>query len=67
MISYIRARIYGRKAIGWNRMSDTIGYRDLTNHLCPSDIIFSVIPTFIIKIYIKTQRIQVADGQFASV
>ena len=24
----IRSRVYSRKAIGWNRMSDTIGYRN---------------------------------------
>ena len=26
--SYIRARVYDRKIIRWNRMSDTIGYRN---------------------------------------
>ena len=26
-VSYVRTMVHSRKAIGWNRMSDTIGYR----------------------------------------
>ena len=68
-VSHIRRRVYDKKAIGWNRMSDIIGYRAskscMSNtHYLHCNFLHSL-PNQ--NLHQKTQRIQAGNGHFASV